>query len=92
MQHPPVYTLGKRGQDRDFLVPEEELRQKGAEVFRVGRGGETTFHGPGQLVGYPILNLRRLRLGARAYVEALEDTIVSTLQKYGLQAQVCPLI
>jgi len=88
LQHFPVYTLGKRGQDKDFLVPEEELRRKGAEVFRVGRGGETTFHGPRQLVGYPIVNLRRLGKGARAYVEALEDTVVCTLQKFGIDAQV----
>jgi len=87
LQHFPVYTLGKRGQDKDFLVPEEELRRKGAEVFRVGRGGETTFHGPRQLVGYPIVNLRRLGKGARAYVEALEDTVVCTLQKFGIDAQ-----
>jgi hypothetical protein len=70
------------------LVPEEELRQKGAEIFRVGRGGETTFHGPGQLVAYPVVNLRRLKKGARAYVEALEDTVVKTLQKFCIKAQV----
>lgn len=88
LQHSPVYTLGKRGQDKDFLITEEDLRQKGAEIFRVSRGGETTFHGPGQLVAYPIVNLRRLEKGARAYVEALEDTVVKTLEKFGVKAQV----
>ena len=89
MQHPPVYTVGKRGQPQDFLVPVETLQKNGIDIQKVLRGGETTFHGPGQLVLYPIVNLRRLRRGARAYVEGLEDTVVDTLSNYGIQAQVC---
>lgn len=87
LQHAPVYTIGKRGKDSDFLVPKEVLFESGVEIVTVPRGGETTFHGPGQLVAYPIVNLRRRHLGARAYVEALEDSIVRTVGAYGLQAR-----
>ncbi len=88
LQHLPVYTVGKRGQPQDFLIPEEVLQRKGIDIYTVQRGGETTFHGPGQLILYPIARLRRLRLGARAYVEGLEDTIVNTLGRYDIKAQV----
>ena len=80
--------MGKRGQPKDFLEPEEVLRQNGIDIHKVLRGGETTFHGPGQLILYPIVDLRRLKKGARAYVEGLEDTVVKTLAVYGVQAQV----
>ncbi|CAL5223299.1 g5790 [Coccomyxa viridis] len=85
LQHQPIYTVGKRGTEADFKVSKEELH--GAEVETVPRGGETTFHGPGQLVCYPIVNLRRLKLGARAYVEGLEDTVIATLGQYGVEAR-----
>lgn len=87
-QHSPVYTVGKRGRQQDFLVSEEILQRNGIDIHRVPRGGETTFHGPGQLIMYPIANLRGLRKGARAYVEGLEDTIVKTLCNYSIQAEV----
>ncbi|CAK0784839.1 hypothetical protein CVIRNUC_008044 [Coccomyxa viridis] len=85
LQHPAVYTIGKRGTEADFKVSREDLR--GAAVQTVPRGGETTFHGPGQLVCYPIVNLRRLKCGARAYVEGLEDTVIATVGERGLSAQ-----
>lgn len=88
LQHQPVYTLGKRGKKDDFLKSEEELRKLGVDIHTIARGGETTFHGPGQIIMYPIVNLRRLGIGARAYVEGLEDTIISTLQRHGISAQV----
>lgn len=88
MQHPPVYTVGKRGREQDFLVSTDVIQKNGIDIHRVPRGGETTFHGPGQLILYPVADLRRLHKGARAYVEGLEDTVVKTLEKYGIQAQV----
>lgn len=89
MQHPPTYTIGKRGSiEADFKVTPEEIAKRGAEIHHIPRGGETTFHGPGQLVAYPILNLRRLGIGARAYVEGLEDAVIATLGNFGIPAQV----
>ena len=90
LQHARVYTLGKRGQTAHFKVPESSLKQQGIDIHTAGRGGETTFHGPGQIVLYPVVNLRRLGLGARAYVEALEDCMVDTCSQYGIQARVGP--
>eukprot|EP00798_Chlamydomonas_sp_ICE-L_P006725 gene6725-3396_t len=86
LQHRPVYTIGKRGRDTDFRIPLEELISKGAEIYSAPRGGEVTFHGPGQLVAYPIIQLREARLGARKYVETLEDSIISTVGAYGIKA------
>lgn len=87
LQHPPVYTIGKRETSHNFKVPIEVLESEyGAEVYRVRRGGEVTFHGPGQAVLYPILNLRGLGLGPRRYVEGLEDVMVQTCALYGVAA------
>ena len=88
MQHPSVYTIGKRGSWTDFKVPPERLKSLGSEIVNIQRGGEVTFHGPGQLVLYPIVHLRRLQLGPRAYVVALEDIVVKVAAQYGLQAEV----
>lgn len=88
LQHRPVYTLGKRGTLDDFKISQEDVRKLEADVISVPRGGEVTFHGPGQLVLYPIVSLKRLRLGARAYVESLEDTVVGLAARYGIQAEV----
>lgn len=86
LEHPPVYTLGRRGQRTDILISEDVLAQLGVETRETDRGGETTYHGPGQLVGYPIINLRRWGGGVRDYVETLERTLISTLDKYGIAA------
>lgn len=88
MQHASVYTLGKRGQTAHFKVPKANLEQQGIDIHNAGRGGETTYHGPGQLVLYPIVNLRRLGLGARAYVESLEECMVGACGHYGIHARV----
>ena len=88
LQHSSVYTIGKRGSPQDFHTPPEELQQQGYSVHQVPRGGETTYHGPGQLVVYPIVNLRRLKCGARAYVEGLEKSIIQTCGLYGVHARV----
>ncbi|KAF6252536.1 lipoyl transferase [Scenedesmus sp. NREL 46B-D3] len=87
LQHAPVFTIGKRGSTQDFHTNPEELRRTGFEVHTVPRGGETTYHGPGQLVAYPIVNLRQLGLGARAFVEGLEDAMVQTAGCFGIQAR-----
>lgn len=88
LQHARVYTLGKRGQIAHFKVPKSSLEEQGIDIHNAGRGGETTFHGPGQIVLYPVINLRRLGLGARAYVEALEDCMVDACSQYGIHARV----
>lgn len=80
--------MGKRGSAADFHTAAEALAAGGAEVVAVPRGGETTYHGPGQLVVYPIVSLRELGVGARAYVEGLEDCMVRTLGRYGIAARV----
>ena len=80
--------MGKRGNESDFKLGIEEAREAGAEVSTTPRGGETTYHGPGQLVAYPIVNLRGLQLGARAYVETLEDIMIDLAAHYGIQARV----
>ena len=86
LQHPHVYTLGRRGNETDILVPANILRELDADVYHTDRGGEVTYHGPGQLVGYPILDLRAAGLGPLAYVRALERVIVSTLAELDIHA------
>jgi lipoate-protein ligase B len=86
MEHPHVYTLGRRGEASDILVDAVRLAEIGAEVHYTDRGGQVTYHGPGQLVGYPILNLRRRGGGPLRYVRALEETISGTLARLGLAA------
>lgn len=84
VEHPPVYTLGKSGNQSNMLVPESMVRAMGAEFYHIDRGGDITFHGPGQLVGYPILDLERLGIGLRRYVEILEQSIIDTIAHYGI--------
>ena len=86
LQHPHVYTLGRRGSETDILAPDEALRELNADVYHTDRGGEATYHGPGQIVGYPILDLRAAGLGPLAYVRALEEIIISTLAELGIPA------
>ena len=86
LQHPHVYTLGRRGKQSDVLASSDVLRRLNAETHITDRGGETTYHGPGQLVGYPIINLRRWGGGVRDYVETLERTLISALNEYGIVA------
>ena len=87
VEHPHVYTLGRRGQEEDILIGAEELARLGVEVHHTDRGGEVTYHGPGQLVGYPILNLRRWGGGPLRYVRALERTLIETLADFGVSAE-----
>ena len=86
LEHPHVYTLGRRGQQSDILAPESVLARLNVDTHFTDRGGETTYHGPGQLVGYPIINLRRWGGGVRDYVETLERTLIAALAEYGIHA------
>jgi lipoate-protein ligase B len=86
LQHPAVYTLGRRLRPEHLLVPPEVLRARGAAVVQTNRGGDVTFHGPGQLVAYPILDVRSRGLGPVEYVRLLEATILHTLARFGIEA------
>ena len=86
LEHPHVYTLGRRGQQSHILAPDDMLTQLGVETHFTDRGGETTYHGPGQVVGYPIVNLRRWGGGVRKYVETLEQVLIGTLSEFGITA------
>ena len=86
LEHPHVYTLGRRGPDAHILASPEELARLSARVHRTDRGGEATYHGPGQLVGYPIIDLRSWGGGPLEYVRTLERTIAATLAGFGIDA------
>lgn len=86
LEHPPVVTLGRNASEEHILAAPEYLDQLGIEVHRVERGGDVTWHGPGQLVGYPIMNLREYRMDVGWYVRSLEDVLIKTLGSYGLDA------
>jgi lipoate-protein ligase B len=87
LEHPHVYTLGRRGKEVDILVSPERLRELGAEVHFIDRGGEATYHGPGQIVGYPIVNLRKRHIGPLRYVQTIEQTLISTLSEFGIKGE-----
>jgi lipoyl(octanoyl) transferase len=86
LEHPPVFTLGRNAQEEHILASREFLDEIGIEVHRVERGGDVTYHGPGQLVGYPILDLHNFRMDVGWYVRSLEDVLIQTLSSYGLNA------
>jgi len=83
-EHPHVYTLGKSGSDTNLLLNQNALMKKGASFYRTNRGGDITYHGPGQIVGYPILDLENFGAGIRRYIEILEESIILLLKKYGV--------
>lgn len=84
LEHPPTYTFGPRGRSEHLLASEDALARLGASVYRTDRGGDVTFHGRGQLVGYPILDLRRWDQGPRWYVRSLEQVLIWTLARFGI--------
>jgi len=86
VEHPPVYTLGKSGHAENLLVAREALEAMGARFFHIDRGGDITFHGPGQLVCYPILDLERIGIGLREYIDTLEEAVIRTVAEYGIAA------
>lgn len=84
-EHPHVYTLGKHGKEQNLLVSEDYLRQKGADFVRTNRGGDITYHGPGQIVGYPIFDIERLGIGLKQYIHNIEECIIRTIATYGIK-------
>ena len=85
-QHPHVYTIGRSGKEQNMLMSEEQLQRIGATYYHIDRGGDVTYHGPGQLVCYPILNLEDYALGLKSYIHLLEEAVISTCRSYGIQA------
>lgn len=89
-EHNPVYTLGKNGKQTNVLLNEDGLAARGIEYYHINRGGDITFHGPGQLVGYPILDLEHFKTDLGWYLRSLEEAIILTLAEYGLKGERSP--
>ncbi|SHE92946.1 lipoyl(octanoyl) transferase [Psychroflexus salarius] len=87
VEHPHVYTLGKSGDLKNLLLNEAQLKEKNATFYKINRGGDITYHGPGQLVGYPILDLENFFTDIHRYLRTLEEVIILTLKDYGLKAE-----
>lgn len=85
LQHPPVFTIGRFRGEKDIIIPPQRLTQEGIPVFHTNRGGGITYHGPGQLVGYPVLDLKENRLGVREYIWKLEEVIIKLLLALDIQ-------
>jgi len=84
VEHPPVYTLGKSGEMHNLLLNSSQLTEKQVSFYKTNRGGDITFHGPGQLVGYPILDLENFGMGLRQYIYSMEESVILTLAQYGI--------
>ena len=87
VEHPHVYTLGKSGDLSNLLLDEKQLKDKKASFYKINRGGDVTYHGPGQLVGYPILDLENFFTDIHKYLRFLEEAIILTLAEYGLKGE-----
>ena len=85
-EHPHVYTLGKSGKENHLLISNDQLKQQQAEYFHINRGGDITYHGPGQLVGYPILDLENFFTDIHKYLRFLEEAIIRTLKEYSIES------
>lgn len=90
VEHPHVFTLGKSGDFDNLLVSEKELAEKNATFYKINRGGDITYHGPGQIVGYPILDLENFFTDIHKYLRLLEEMVILTLAEYGLKAERSP--
>lgn len=90
VEHPHVYTLGKSGDFSNLLLSEKQLSEKGATFYKINRGGDITYHGPGQIVGYPILDLENFFTDIHKYLRFLEEAIILTLAEYGLKTERSP--
>jgi lipoyl(octanoyl) transferase len=86
VEHPHVYTLGKSGSENNLLLDNIQLRAKDASFYRIDRGGDITYHGPGQIVGYPIFDLEAIQIGLKEYIHGLEEAIIRTAGEYGINA------
>ena len=89
-EHPNVYTLGKSGDEKNLLVNEDYLKSRGATFHKINRGGDITYHGPGQIVGYPILDLDNFFTDIHKYLRFLEEAVILTLKEYGLESERSP--
>jgi len=87
VEHPHVYTLGKSGDLNNLLLNKKQLKEKGATFYKSNRGGDITYHGPGQIVGYPIFDLENFFTDIHKYLRYLEEAIILTLKEYGLDAE-----
>jgi lipoyl(octanoyl) transferase len=90
VEHPHVVTVGRNGHEENILAPEEILRRSGVDLHYSDRGGDVTYHGPGQVVGYPIIDLREWKRDVGAYVRAVEQTIIDALGDFGIEAERIP--
>lgn len=86
VEHPHVYTLGKSGDEKNLLLNEKQLSEKNSTYYKINRGGDITYHGPGQLVAYPILDLDNFFTDIHKYLRLLEETIIITLKEYGIES------
>ena len=89
-EHNPVLTIGKSGKDTNLLIPEASLQERGVSFYHVNRGGDITYHGPGQITGYPVFDLAYWSLGLRSYIERLEEVVIRFLAGYGLKGERLP--
>ncbi len=87
VEHNPVVTLGKHAKSANVLIPEEVLTKRGVKVYHIERGGDVTYHGPGQLVAYPLIDLEMHHLGVKDYVNLLEESVIQTLTEYGVDGE-----
>ena len=87
LEHPHIYTLGRRASSKDILIPQQKIDELGISVHQIDRGGEVTYHGPGQLVGYPIINLRRIGIGPLVYVRSLEKMLIDALSDLSIKSE-----
>ncbi|MEN8964626.1 MAG: lipoyl(octanoyl) transferase LipB [Polaribacter sp.] len=87
VEHPHVYTLGKSGDLSNLLLSEKQMAEKGATFYKINRGGDITYHGPGQIVGYPILDLENFFTDIHKYLRLLEESIILTIAEYGLKGE-----
>ena len=86
VEHPHVYTLGKSGSENNLLLDLIQLKAKDASFYRIDRGGDITYHGPGQIVGYPIFDLEVIKIGLKEYIYRLEEAIIRTVNEFGITA------
>ena len=86
-EHQPVLTIGKSGKDANLLIPEQLLRQRGVSFYHINRGGDITYHGPGQITGYPVFDLEYWQLGLKQYIHRLEEVIIRFLALYGIRGE-----
>jgi lipoyl(octanoyl) transferase len=90
VEHPHVYTLGKSGKENNLLINAQFLSSIGATFYKTDRGGDITYHGPGQLVGYPIFDLDAQGIGVKQYIENVEESIIQTLREFGIETTRLP--